>query len=213
MNPSDVPSIGGRKPQPGLHAILMVAAAVCCLAAWPFVAGCADPTAHARSLEEQGDATGAVRAYQQVLQSDADNHEALVGAAVCLLMLGRYEEAVVLQERIIALDPKDVQTRIELGFNYLNHQGRSEDAVLVLREAAALQPSGKTLSFLAQAEMAVDDNELAEESLRRAMSVEPEYAYSYQLLFRLLEREGRGREAQEVLEKAASLGIDVSHSS
>ncbi len=47
-------------------------------------------------------------------------------------LLGRHDEALALQERVVALDPKDVQTRIELGFNYLNHQKRAADAVRVL---------------------------------------------------------------------------------
>jgi tetratricopeptide (TPR) repeat protein len=176
------------------------------------MSGCSDPLASARELEEQGDLIGAVAAYQEVLQEEPDNVAALSGAAVCLLLLGRYGEALVLQERVVALDPKDVQTRVELGFNYLNHQGRPADAVRVLQEAASLDPSAKNLSFLAQAQAASGDAAGAESTLLQAVAADPGYAYSYTQLVRLLESQGRAEEAEQLTEEALARGIAIADS-
>ena len=144
-----------------------------------------------------------------MLKSEPDDTEALTGSAVCLMLLKRYDEALAVQERLAQLNPNDAQIRVELGFNYLNHQSRPADAVRVLGEAAKLDPSAKNLCFLAQAQEAADNAQGAEETLRQAMASEPGYAYSYQLLVALLQNEGRAEEAEQVIQHAASLGIDV----
>ncbi len=54
--------------------------------------------------------------------------------AVGLMSSGRFDEALLIQERIASLDPTDAQIRVELGFNYLNHQNDAARAVAVLRK-------------------------------------------------------------------------------
>ena len=161
----------------------------------------------ALDLERAGDLDGALGAYQQVLVEDPDDVGALSGAAVCLMLLQRFDEALELQERVVALDPGDALTRVELGFNYLNHQERADDAVRVMSEAAALESSAKNLTFLAQAQAATGDLAGAEDTLRQAIETDPQYGYSYSQLASLLEEQGRGDEARGVREEAAALGI------
>lgn len=83
----------------------------------------------------------ALSAYLQVLEKDPHDKEVMERASVCLLQLQRYNEALVLQERLVFLEPDNAQVRIELGFNYLNHQERPAEAAKVLGEAAELEPS------------------------------------------------------------------------
>lgn len=191
-------------------AVLLVLA---CAASWFLLPGCGDRLGEAQSLEGQGDTAAALQIYAEIIENEPDNQAALEGAAVCLFSLKRFDEALVLQEKLAALDPTDAQIRVELGFNYLNHQERQADAARVLAEAAEIQPTAKNLCFLAQARVAVGETGPAEQVLRQAIDKEPGYAYSYQLLVELLEGQGRAQEAEEVARLAASRGLTVTGTS
>jgi tetratricopeptide (TPR) repeat protein len=170
-------------------------------------AACSERVSIAEARLMEGELVPAEMLFRETLASDPENVRALGGLALALTLQGRYDEALIQQERVIAADPADGQTRVELGFNYLNHQGRPEDAVRVLQEAVGLDPSAKNLTFLAQAQVAQGDKEGAERSLRRATETDPAYAYSYGRLVDLLGAEGREEAAREVAEQAALYGI------
>ena len=173
------------------------------------VAACSDPAAEARDLETKGDLTGAVSLYKQALQRDPDNVEILDAVAADLTLLGRHDEALPIQEKVVALDSKDVQTRVELGFNYLNHQKRVADAVRVLAEAAAIDLTAQHLTFLAQAQIVSQDMKGAEQTLRRALEVDPQYEFSYSVLESLLVSQRRVAEAAEVKDLALRHGVKL----
>jgi tetratricopeptide (TPR) repeat protein len=193
----------------GLFALILVICAACLFG----LSGCSDQVSQALELEQKGDVDGALALYSKILAAEPDNIEALTGASVCLMMLNRFDEALPLQEHLVGLHPGDAQACVELGFNYLVHQSRPQDAVVALGEAAKIDPRAKYQCFLAQAQEAAGDVAGAEQTLRGAMDAEPGYAYSYKLLSGLLQRQGRAQEAQQVLEKAASLGVDVTKAS
>ena len=142
--------------------------------------------------------------YRNLLAGEPENLDALSGLAVALVMLQRWDEALAVQERVVALDADDTQTRTELGFNYLNHQDRPADAVRVFREAAVIEPSGKHLAFLAQAQIAGGDIDGAEQTLREAVETEPPYARAFSMLIDLLEESGRTEDAAQVGRDAAA---------
>jgi tetratricopeptide (TPR) repeat protein len=173
------------------------------------VGGCGGALNQAKEFESSGDWEGALAAYHRVLADKPNDLAALSGAAVALMVLERFREALDYQERVIAADPRDAQTRVELGFNYLNHQGRPADAVRVLSEAVELEPTAKFITFLGQAQMVAGDLRGAEQSLRRAVEVDPEYGYAYSVLAGLLADEGRGDEATQLKEDARSRGVKV----
>ena len=193
----------------GVWALLLALALAACL----FVlAGCSNEMGQAQKLERQGKVSEAVAIYLRVLKSDPNNREALDDAGVYLSQLGRFDEALVCQERLAGLNPSDAQIRVELGFNYLNHQRRTGDAVKVLGEAVKLDPSAQHLCFLAQAQTVAGDTQLAEQNLRQAIKSDPGYAFSYELLAGLLKNEGRSQEADTVIEQAASRGVKLAQS-
>jgi tetratricopeptide (TPR) repeat protein len=173
------------------------------------LAGCASKPGEARELEKKGDLEGAIALYREVLSGSPKNLGALSGMAVDLMQLQRYDEALPLQEKIVALDPKDALTRVELAFNYLNHQAQPAKAVQYLTEAVALDPSAKYLAFLAQAQTAAGDTQKAEETLRRAIATDKTYGYAYSLLIRMLEAQGRASEAADLRNAAAGAGATL----
>jgi tetratricopeptide (TPR) repeat protein len=173
------------------------------------VIGCGNELDRARALEDKGDLAGAIEVYSSFVEEHPDNLEALDGLAVDLMLYKDYDAALPVQERVVALDKQDVLTRIELGFNYLSHQNRPSDAVRVLGEAAALEPTGKYLSFLAQAQKSAGDRQGAEETLRRALDIDPTYAFAYQLLNALLLEDGRTEEVKELESLAEEHGVKL----
>ncbi len=171
--------------------------------------GCSGLAEKGRELEAQGNLARAVSLYREALLEDPDNAEILAALGADLMLLGKYDEALPVQERVASLDPRDVQTRIELGFNYLNHQDRATDAVQALGEAASLDTTAQHLTFLAQAQIVSGDGESAERTLRNAIDLDPRYGYSYAVLHKLLLNRGRTSEAQIVEDQALSQGLVI----
>jgi len=173
------------------------------------VVGCGNLLDRAAALDQQGDFPGAEALYQKILAEDPDNLGALNGLAVGLMLQKRYDEALPLQERIVALDSDDAQMRVELGFNYLNHQGQPQRAVDVLLQAVVLEPTAKHLTFLAQAQIEVD-SPAAEDSLRQAIQTQSDYLRAYSVLVSLLRDQGRAEDAEQLVLDAKNLGLDTS---
>lgn len=173
------------------------------------LASCSDPMGDALALEKGGDWESALGIYRAVLEEHPGDLEALSGAATALWLLGRYDEALPYQETVVAADPEDGQTRMELGFNYLNHQGRSVDAVRVLEEGVMIEESDEMLVYLGLARRESGDLRGAEEAFRRAIEVDPSYGYAYRLLVALLEDQGRTEDAALVVRAAREEGVKI----
>jgi len=192
-----------RVIRPRLYAgVMLLVAAVALI-------GCGGPVQEGRELEAQGDYAGAVSLYQAALLDDPDNVEVLAALGADLMLLGQWDEALPVQEKTVSLDSEDVQTRIELGFNYLNHQGRPADAARVLAEAASLDPTAQHLTFLAQAQIRAGDGSAAERTLREALDTDPKYAYSYRVLHSFLASQGRVDDAAGLREEALAHGVQL----
>jgi tetratricopeptide (TPR) repeat protein len=200
--------VSGRRPRGHRDRRIALAALVVAIAVLA-LAGCSDPIGDAEALAASGDTEGAEAIYQEVLASDSENLEAMSGLAVVLELQGKFDEALPLQERVVEAEPTDVQTRIELGFNYLNHQNRSDEAVRVLEQAVDLDGTPKNMTFLAQAQAAAGDAEGAERTLRSAIELDPNYTYSYTVLIDLLQESQRDVDAAKVRDLAASRGVSI----
>jgi tetratricopeptide (TPR) repeat protein len=172
-------------------------------------AGCSNLSSQAQKADKAGDLKSAVALYRDRLKAEPDDLAALRGLAVDLYMMSAFDEALPVQEKIVALDAKDSQTRVELGFNYLNHQDDPVKAVAVLGEAAALEPAAKYLTFLAQAEIAAGEKQKAEETLRKALAADGNYGHAYTVLVGLLEGQRRLAEASELRDAAKSAGVTI----
>lgn len=173
------------------------------------LSACADKLGEAKHLDSQGDIKAAIVAYESVLKQDPDNVQALSGLGADLFASQQFDQALPIEEKTVRLDAGDVQTRVELGFNYLNHQNRPSDAVRVLNEAAKTQGTAKNLNFLAQAQLAAGDDAAAKATLRQAIAKDPKYPHSYQMLDKILLDEGRTSEAAAVRRQASDNGLEL----
>ncbi len=206
----EAPAAGRPAAGPPLNALvsLLVTALVTLLAVALLLAGCGEAlVAQAYEAEKAGDLHTAVELYQRQLERKADDRAAIKGLAVDLFLLRDFDSALPFQEKAVALYPADVQLKVELAFNYLNHQDRPDRAVAVLAEAVAHEPSAKILTFLAQAQMAAGKPADAEASLRAAITKEPQWERAYVLLIRLLEQQGRLEDAAGVRQAADAAGV------
>ena len=185
-----------------------VCAALALVLVGAVLTSCADSAAKGMSLDVKGDLPAAVTVYREQLERDPNNVEILAALASDLMLLGKFNEALPVQEKVVALDPKDAETRVELGFNYLNHQSQAAKAVQVLRQAATIQATAKNLTFLGQALIQAGDLTGAEESLNKALKADPKYAHSYEVLIGLFLKQNRTDDAARVRAQALQQGID-----
>jgi tetratricopeptide (TPR) repeat protein len=194
-----------RKPRRAVVAALLTI--VVLATAGAVATGCSNSISEAQKAEEAGDLTVASSLYQKQLDAHPNDLRAVKGLAGILYVERRWNEALPLQEKAVAMDPKEARIRVELGFNYLNHQSAAAKAVTVLEEATVLEHTAQHLGFLAQAQMAAGSSQLAEASLREAMGVDKTYVRAYDLLVTLLEQQGRKADAAAVRSAARDAGL------
>lgn len=91
----------------------------------------------AAAHSHSGDIDGARRVFEQYLAIIPDDVRALAEFATVLRLLNRGEEALAVQERLVALSPGDPDLLVQLGEEYAAAQ-RSLDSERVLREALSI---------------------------------------------------------------------------
>ena len=195
--------LSGARWQTAYALVVLVVLAFVVLSA----SACSNPLSEAQQAEQAGDVSSAATLYQEWLKTHPDDLTAIKALAGIFYVERKWDEALPLQEKAVSLDRKEAQIRVELGFNYLSHQSKPADAVRVLQEAAALEPTAKYLAFLAQAQLAVGDDKGAEKTLRTALGTDKSYPHTYTLLLTLLERQGRVAEATELRSAAEAAGV------
>ncbi len=173
------------------------------------LASCSGTLSQAGKAMESGDLAAAAKLYQQCVAAHPDDVSATKALAAVLYVQRRWDEALPVQEKAVEMDPGEAQIRVELGFNYLNHQEQAGKAVQVFEEACRLQPTAQYLSFLGSAQLSAGEEESAEASLRRALVTDSSYPHAYVVLISLLERQGRAGEVDELRRIAAASGLTL----
>jgi Flp pilus assembly protein TadD len=92
---------------------------------------------------QRGDYVTATQGYQQVLNQDARNHDALLGLASIARQQGRDEDAQRYYRKLLALDPRDPAAQTAL-MAYAPDEGNRESRLKLL---LAEQPRSGTLNF------------------------------------------------------------------
>ena len=201
--------IAMKRRSPGRFALLTMALVVAFGVAAFLIAGCGDNLSAAKAAELAGDLKTAERLYQERLQVHPDDLGAIKGIAGVLYLERKWTEALPYQEKAVARDAREAQIRVELGFNYLNHQSSPQKALVVFQEASTIEPTAQHMSFLAQAQLVLGDARGAEQTLRKAVATDGSYPYAYMMLISLLEQQGRAAEASELRTTAEREGISL----
>jgi len=167
----------------------------------------------ARQLEVNGDLAGANAIYEELLADDPRMVDAARGLGLNLALLGRFDDALPYQQKVVQLDPRDSQTWIELAFNYLNHQSEPERGLRAMDEGARLDRSPKNRTFLAQALLLNDKTSSAKAELEAVITEHPDYSYAQVVLARQLQRAGRLEEAAAARSGARGTEAEGGHAS
>jgi tetratricopeptide (TPR) repeat protein len=191
----------------GYTRVYRILDAVACLEHWLLLS----PDNH-RALELRGRAYQAGRAagkaaddFRRLLELDPSRQDIHWPLALCLLDMGRYQEAAEHLERTGRLRPNDpeVQVRLARAWNMLD---RPDDARALLRDVLEQHPEhGLALRTLGQIELMRRRPAIAEPLLRRAARALPDDYQTHWFLFQSLSQLKREREANEVLERAERL--------
>ncbi|MCS6777983.1 MAG: tetratricopeptide repeat protein [Chthonomonadaceae bacterium] len=126
-------------------------------------------------LLQHGQPEKAAQAFQQAIENDPDCISAHVNLALALIELRRYSEAEAAARAAIALDPYNPMAHNNLSAA-LFMQNRLEEALHHIRRALSLQELPRF--YVAQGDLLLNlgDAAGAEASLRRAISLQPDYA-------------------------------------
>jgi Flp pilus assembly protein TadD len=95
----------------------------------------------AQRLSAQGDIRGAIGFYQQVLAADANNSDALAGAADILVAAGNPLEATPYYQKLITLKPSDIRFQLGLARAF-NRAQRPSQAIEIVDKAIAAGAQG-----------------------------------------------------------------------
>lgn len=136
----------------------------------------------AQKLEQLGRVDEANKLYRAILDESPCELEALRALSANLMIAGAWDAALPYQQMLIALDPYDSQTRVELAFNYNNHQDSPSLGLKYMREAVYIDPSPRNLTFLAQMYKSSGRVQESRIVLTNAIAKHPEYAYAKHVL-------------------------------
>lgn len=135
--------------------------------------------AKARDAFVAGNFAAAERLYQKIVEQQPDNVVALANLGVSQFRQGKLTAAQLALERAIKANPTDSFTLTTLGAVMIE-QNRSEDAIGYLERANQATPDDPiTLNYLGVASSQLGKFGKAEQSLRRAITVRPDYAEAH----------------------------------
>ncbi len=110
-----------------------------------------DPQGHARhgwiAIVYDGDLAAAARHLERALELEPTDLDILGDAAALAESLGRMDEAIALQEYVVACDPVNARERRHMGISYL-FAGRLDDAIASFRTALTLSPGHLSVQTL-----------------------------------------------------------------
>jgi len=134
---------------------------------------------NAREQFVDGNFTKAEELYVKFLESQPDNVIALANLGVAQFRQGKLTAAQLALEKAVKVDPNDAFSLTTLGAVMIE-QNRIQDAVGYLERANISSPDDPiTLNYLGVASSQLGEFGKAEQSLRRAITVKPEYAEAH----------------------------------
>lgn len=158
-----------------------------------------------RILLMRGDAGGASEQFAEAVRLAPDDFDALYGLGYLKANKGAPTEAIPLFLRAIELRPSSAEAHYNLGSAYLA-EGKFPSAAKEFQKAVSVSASFfPAQEGLGAALLAAHEPAQAIAPLTRAFELRPDSAAALRLLARAQQAQGRQREADELLAKAAVL--------
>jgi len=133
--------------------------------------------------------------YQQILQADPNQVDALHLLGVLAHQIGKNEAAVELISKAITIKPDFAEAHCNLA-SALQAMGRSEEAAANCRKALAIKPGYADAHYnLGNALQALGDLEEAARSYQKVLSLKPDHADAHGNLGNALKEQGKLEEA------------------
>lgn len=138
----------------------------------------------------------AKRTTDKILELDPENNQAVEWQALSLFMMGRRDEAVTVQRKILEKDTRRTETRFNLSL-FLLLQKQYGAAEKELEKALAMNPYlAKAWYYLGLSHEKQKHAEKAVESFRRALEIDPAFGPAYLSLGKALIAQGQREEAR-----------------
>jgi cellulose synthase operon protein C len=152
-----------------------------------------------------GELPGAIREYVYAADLLPGSKEAQLKAGAYLLLPRRYEDAKVRAEKVLRMDPKNLEAQLVLG-NATFGLKDIDGAIRQIEEAIQLDPkSGRTYTILGSMEAAKGDLVTAEKAFRQAVDLDATSATAHLELGKFLAGSGRQAEAESSFKQAYQL--------
>ena len=151
----------------------------------------------------------AIQAFQKCLEIQPQFVLAADGLGLSQAGLGHNTEAISSLQRAIAMQENATQKTpepyVDLG-DLLNQQGRFEDALPVLKQAAAISPRNiRVHEILGKSYLDLNRLSEAQHELEAAVSIDPDRSTLHYLLGQVYRKQGRLDKAKSELERFQSL--------
>jgi Flp pilus assembly protein TadD len=162
-----------------------------------------------RTRRRLGDYAGAEQVLLDALSVRPNHRRALETLGTVLVESNRPEEAVPYLEKAVALAPSDVRPRH--GLARAHRAAGNPEAALMALEPDAVAPSDRVILLRETSAIHASEGRLdeAEQSLRKAIAIEPEDPPLRTALAELYEVKGDAEAAEEQRTLAASLGWEA----
>ena len=158
----------------------------------------------ARAQHSAGQWQAAQSLYQQILSSNANDVDAVMGLAALALQTRNFDVAIELFQRALQLEPNSVDAVNNLGVA-LAQRGRSDEAIDLWHRAASLNPSyADAFVNLTNMYRKLGRLEEAVSAGRRAVQLDPQHAEARSNLANVLSAQGRVDEAITEFRRAIS---------
>lgn len=154
----------------------------------------------------------AVQCYEVSLKINPDFVECWYCLGNSLLLLGRYNDGLIANKKVVELNPEDVRAWTNIG-NSLDFLGQPKTALRIYDKAIKIN-SGFPLVWSNKADVLFElqDYDGALEHYYRAIEIKPDYVKSWYKLSCVLFDLGRNKEAEEAYRQVLKLNPDFNPS-
>ena len=161
------------------------------------------------TLQELGRQEQAISCYEQALAIRPDYAEAYYNMGYSLQELGQVENAISRFEQALSIQPELAEAHNNLG-NALQELGREEEAIARYEQALAIKPDYVDAYYnLGEVYEKLNQLEKATFYVKKVFQLQADEPKSNRLAAVLLKREGKYKEALEILRAISLINIDT----